>query len=131
MQKTEKACGSVIEKDGKILLIFQNNGFWGFPKGHVEKDETEAETAVRETFEETGIWVEPNEEKRFTLEYDIKEKNIHKIVVLFAATIVDDTKFARQEEEIKELRWVPKNEVENLLTFDEWKDVWKKIIKAL
>ena len=57
--KNEKACGAVIKnEEGKILLIFQQNGFWGFPKGHVEEGETEPETAVREVFEETGLWVE-------------------------------------------------------------------------
>ena len=85
--KTEKACGAVIEnEDGKILVIFQNNGFWGFPKGHVEENETEAETAVREVFEETGLWVALNEENRFEFSYDIKDRNVHKIVVLFRTT---------------------------------------------
>lgn len=30
-------------------------GHWDFPKGHMEKEETELETASRETAEETGI----------------------------------------------------------------------------
>jgi len=30
-------------------------GHWDFPKGHMEKEETERETASRETAEETGI----------------------------------------------------------------------------
>ncbi len=130
--KTEKACGAVIEnEDGKILVIFQNNGFWGFPKGHVEENETEAETAVREVFEETGLWVVLNEENRFEFSYDIKDLNVHKVVVLFTAKFVDDSKFKKQDEEIKEMRWVDKNEVEKLLTFDDWKEVWLKIQKVL
>ncbi len=129
--KNEKACGAVIENDGKILMIFQNNGFWGFPKGHVEKDETEAETAIREIFEETGLWVELNEKNRFEFSYDIEDKNIHKTVVLFTAKVVDDSRFKKQDEEIAELRWVDRGKVEELLTYDDWKEVWRKIEKVL
>lgn len=129
--KTEKACGAVIENGGKILMIYQQNGFWGFPKGHVEKNETEAETAVREIFEETGLWVEINEENRFEFSYDIKDSGIHKIVVLFTAKVVDDSKFKKQDKEIAEMRWVEKNEVEKLLTYEDWKAVWRKIEKVL
>ena len=125
--KDEKACGAVIENDGKILMIFQNNGFWGFPKGHVEKNETEAETAVREVFEETGLWIVLDEKNRFEFSYDIKDKNIHKTVVLFTAKVVDDSKFKKQDDEIAEMRWVEKGKVETLLTYDDWKVVWRKI----
>lgn len=129
--KNEKACGAVIEKDGKILLIYQNNGFWGFPKGHVERNETEAETATREIFEETGLWVELNEKNRFEFSYNIKNKNIHKTVVLFTAKVVDDSRFKKQDEEISEMRWVKKNKVADILTYDDWKDVWRKIEKVI
>ena len=48
----EKSCGAVIlrrGKDGKteVLLVKMNNGMhYSFPKGHVEKDETEHMTIV-------------------------------------------------------------------------------------
>ena len=129
--KDEKACGAVIENDGKILMVFSNKGFWGFPKGHVEENETEAETAVREVFEETGVWVEIYEKNRFELNYDIEPGNIHKTVILFTAKLVDDSKQKKQDEEIAELKWVKKSEVEELLTFDDWKDIWRKIEKVL
>lgn len=127
----ERACGAVVERDGKILMIFQNNGFWGFPKGHVEPGESEAETAVREVFEETGIWVDLNEKNRFEFSYFIKDKYVDKSVVLFTAKVVDDSKMKKQDEEISELRWVDKKDVENLLTYDDWKDVWRKIEKVI
>lgn len=130
--KNEKACGAVIEnKEGKILLIFQQNGFWGFPKGHVEEGETESETAVREVFEETGLWVELNEENRFEFSYNIKDLNIHKTVVLFTAKVVDDLRFKKQDEEIAEMDWFDKNDVEERLTFEDWKAVWRKIKKVI
>lgn len=125
--KTEKACGAVIEKDGKILVVFQNNGFWGFPKGHMEEGESEAVTAIREVFEETGVICELNEKNRFEFSYNIKEQKIHKVVVLFTARVLDDSRFKKQDSEIADLRWVDKEIVEDLLTFDDWKAVWRKI----
>ena len=41
----------------RYLLVRSNEGFWGFPKGHVEAGETERETAAREIREETGLCV--------------------------------------------------------------------------
>ncbi len=58
---TEKSCGAVVftKTDGetKYLLIQNRNGIYGFPKGHVEGNETEIETALREVREETGLSV--------------------------------------------------------------------------
>ena len=53
--KNEKSCGCIIIDNGKVLLVKQTAGHWGFPKGHVETNETEIETAIRETKEETNL----------------------------------------------------------------------------
>jgi 8-oxo-dGTP pyrophosphatase MutT (NUDIX family) len=108
-------------------MVFQNNGFWGFPKGHVEENETEIETARREILEETGVVARINEKNRFEFSYDILDKNIHKTVVLFTAEVVDDSNFKKQDAEISELRWVDISEVEKMLTFEDWREVWRKI----
>ena len=59
----EKSCGAIVYRrfhgNIEILLIKHiNSGHWSFPKGHVEGDETELETARREIKEETGLDVE-------------------------------------------------------------------------
>jgi bis(5'-nucleosidyl)-tetraphosphatase len=38
----------------KYVLVQQLEGFYGFPKGHIEQNETEVETALREIYEEVG-----------------------------------------------------------------------------
>ena len=51
----EKSCGAVIfrkKKDIEVLVIRQNEGHWCFPKGHVEGEESEQETAQKETIGE-------------------------------------------------------------------------------
>jgi ADP-ribose pyrophosphatase YjhB (NUDIX family) len=56
------ACGSLPEIEDKIVLIKRNVeprvGFWSFPCGFMEIDETVELAAKRETHEETGLQVE-------------------------------------------------------------------------
>jgi len=129
--RTEKACGGIIVKNKTALLILQQNGFWGFPKGHVEAGESEEETAIREIFEETGLIVTVDSSKRFEFSYNIKDSKIHKVVTLFISEVVDESRFKKQDAEIKEMRWVPFDEVEKTLTYPEWKEVWKAARKTL
>ncbi len=61
----EKSAGAIIyrKESGSIYYLLLHytpsesgkHGHWGFAKGHVEKDESEEETARREVAEETGI----------------------------------------------------------------------------
>ncbi|MCX6766094.1 MAG: NUDIX domain-containing protein [Candidatus Moranbacteria bacterium] len=55
----EKSVGGVIffqeENTIKYLLLHYESGHWDFPKGHVEKGESDGETLKREIQEETGI----------------------------------------------------------------------------
>lgn len=129
--RKEKSCGAVVIKDGKILLEKQTNGFWSFPKGHVEGDETEFETSIRETFEETGIKILLDSSKQFTLHYYIPELDIDKDVILYIGEVLDDSEFQKQASEIVELRWVPISEVENYFTRQPWLDVWDEILQTL
>lgn len=62
MDRKEKSCGAIAftRNSNQIMyiLVKDKKGFWGFPKGHVEKNETEVQTAKREVYEETGLDVE-------------------------------------------------------------------------
>ena len=56
----ERCCGAVLftklnNNDIYYLLVQGLKGTYGFPKGHMEQNESEKETALREIFEETGI----------------------------------------------------------------------------
>lgn len=60
--KIEKSCGAIVftkeSGDLRYVIIQSKEGYYGFPKGHVEGDETETETALREVREETGLTVQ-------------------------------------------------------------------------
>lgn len=54
----EKSCGAVVfwkNPDVQYLLLHYGEGHWGFPRGLVQKNESEKETALRELEEETGL----------------------------------------------------------------------------
>ena len=128
--KKEKACGTIIIDNDKVLLIRQKQGFYGFPKGHVEGNETEVETAIRETKEETNLDVVVDESKRFEISYIVND-NIDKKVVYFLAKLVGENNIIAQEEEINEVIWVDIDKVEDILTFDNLKELWKEVLKEV
>ena len=123
----EKSCGAIIFNEDKVLVVKQTSGFYGFPKGHGEKGETEKETAIRETKEETGLDIKIISDKRYTQSYIVKE-NVHKDVVFFIAKLENNNE-KRQVEEIEEILWIDINEVENILTYDSLKELWKEAKK--
>ena len=59
--KREKSCGAVVwfaQNNERLYLIEQmRGGHFAMPKGHMEPGESEAETAEREIWEETGLRV--------------------------------------------------------------------------
>lgn len=126
MKFDEKSCGCIIIEDGKVLLVKQTQGHWGFPKGHVEENETEVETAIREVKEETNIDVEVEENKRYTMEY-ITNKGKSKEVVYFIAKQIGG-EIKKQESEINEIKWINFNEAFKVITHDNAKDLFRKVL---
>ena len=118
--KKEKSCGAVVYRDSdggmEVLLIkHKNGGHWAFPKGHVEKKETEAETALREIKEETGLKVELDTSFREIVAYAPKP-GVMKDVIYFAAKAKKD--HARpQPEEVLEICWKSPQEALGLVTY--------------
>lgn len=127
--KDEKSCGAVvfIKNKSKIeFLIIQStrSNFWGFPKGHVELNESEFETAAREILEETGLKVGFIENFREEISYCIG-KDIKKTVVLFLAE-ASSFDISCQLEELKGYAWMAYNEAYNKLKFENLKNVLYK-----
>lgn len=125
--KKEKSCGAVVYRKGKdgteILLIqHKNGGHWAFPKGHVEKNETEEETALREIREETGLKVKLNTGFRQSVTYSPKPE-VMKDVIYFAAKASPDDKAKPQEKEVEALRWERPKKAEELVTYANDRDI--------
>lgn len=105
----EKSCGAIVYRkfhgNTEILLIkHKKSGFWTFPKGHVENGESETDTAVRETKEETNIDIVIDDpEFRETVSFNPR-RDIRKEVVYFVARATSFN-IAPQEAEIADIRW--------------------------
>jgi 8-oxo-dGTP pyrophosphatase MutT (NUDIX family) len=116
----EKSCGAVIytELNGMRLYLIEQmqKGHCSICKGHLEKDESEHQTAAREILEETGLTVKFVEGFREIIEYSPYE-NCLKTVVFFLA-YTDSMNVVSQEEEIKEIYWLSFDEAMTALTFD-------------
>lgn len=128
--KKEKSCGAIVYRDEperQILLIkHKNGGHWAFPKGHVEHDETETQTALREIQEETGLTVEIDTSFRKLVTYSPKE-NVIKDVVYFAAKLKAGIP-ARQPEEVMEIMWATPAQALQLVTYKNDKEVLQSFL---
>ena len=127
--KKEKSCGTIIIENNKVLLIQQTDNAWGFPKGHVENNEKEQETAIRETKEETNLDVEIISNKKYITNYKINNE-IDKEVIFFLAKKTSD-KIKKQDEQIKNIKWVDLNQAFDIITYENTKDIYKEVLKDI
>lgn len=127
--QNEKSCGALVYRkyhgNTEILLIKHiNSGHWSFPKGHVEGDETEIETAVREIKEETGIDVIVDQSFREIVTYSPR-RDTHKEVVYFIAK-AKNTDYTPQEDEIADIKWVEIGRAGSVLAYENDKSIVNK-----
>ncbi len=125
----EKSCGTIIIDNNKVLIIKQKQGFYGFVKGHMEENETEIETAIRETKEETNLDVLIYETKRYSVNYKVNNKINKEVIYYLAKPITKNIK--KQESEINEILWVDIDKVIDILTYNNIKNMWKKVLKDI
>lgn len=107
----EYSCGAVVFTRSNEHILFvvvqEKAGAYSFPKGHMEGDETELETARREIFEETGLRPDFLPGFREVDEYDLSEKpGVRKRVTYFLAEYTDKPLIPRQGE-IRRIRLLP------------------------
>jgi 8-oxo-dGTP pyrophosphatase MutT (NUDIX family) len=129
--KKEKSCGAVVYKYQNNQLLFlliksKKGHHFSFPKGHVENDETEVETALREIKEETNLDVLVDTGYRNVITYSPME-NVLKDVIYFVATPISDAKVIVQEAEVSSAKWLYYSQALKQVTHDNEKQV---LIKA-
>jgi 8-oxo-dGTP pyrophosphatase MutT (NUDIX family) len=116
----EKSCGALVYyKNGDrlqiLILKHRLGGQWSFPKGHMENDETEVETALREVNEETGLTITLLDGFREMVSY-FPKPGVSKDVVYFLG-FTDDSTTVMKEDEIGDIRWVDLNHCHRYLTY--------------
>lgn len=128
----EITSGAVVyrKNNGKIeylLLESQNKGhFWGFPKGHVEGNETLEETAKREIKEETQLVLPIDTSFYVYTEYDLPNGN-RKQMTLYTADLTQSEDIHLQAEEIKNCGWFNYADARERLTYDNLKQLLDQV----
>lgn len=132
--KPERACGviTVYREDGKdLFLILKDDNArdsWSFPKGHMEKDETVEETAMRELREETGITeVHILDLPLIEEHYDVMrdgEKNLK--INTYLIGFVESRDVTIQEGEILDYKWATYEDALATFSYQARKDTLTK-----
>lgn len=121
--------GLLLNEQNELLMIFRR-GFWDLPKGKLDEGETMEACALREVEEETGVghlelgeflgitchqYFDP-----FIKEEVIKETHWYTMNVKGCPALIPQT-----EEDITDIRWVPLQEVPELLkhSFDTIREI--------
>lgn len=140
----EKSVGAVLfrrhEGKAKYLLLHYVSGHWDFPKGHIEKGETEIETLRREVEEETGItdlkiipgfvggvhyyYRAKGEEREKRKKQGVKTSILKKVTYYLAETQTVDVTTDSHEHQGYE--WLEYDEACERITFDNSKRMLKE-----
>ena len=132
--KYEKSCGVIPfyfdDNELRVVLIKQNNGVIGFPKGHVEALESEEETALRECKEETNLSASIIEGFKEEISYYMPEYDVNKVVVFFVG-LINDLSFSKQECEISDIYVLNAKEALKAISFEDTKKLLKKAVKFI
>lgn len=111
-----------------FLLIRDSYRHWGFPKGHLEDEETPAEAAIRETREETGL-------AQLTLHgpirlidwhFRFRGRYIHKYCHFFLFESVEGDAQPQVDEGITAVRWEPLDRALEVLSYDNARGVLRR-----
>ena len=126
----EKSCGAVVytraEGAVKYVLVQSLEGFWGFPKGHMETGETEEQTALREIDEDVHLKVSIRDGFRTTDEHAIPSKpDVIKQIVYFCAEY-DHQEPVPQDSELAAVALVTYEEAMEMFQFESSKRILRE-----
>ena len=118
----------VAGEAARFLLIRDSYKNWGFPKGHLEGDESPAEAASRETAEETGLahLVLQGPIRVIDWHFRFRGRHIHKYCHFFLFESPDGEACPQVDEGITACQWRPLPEALDLLSYDNARGVLKR-----
>lgn len=124
----ERSAGAILYNDGtqgrRFLLLRYPAGHWDFPKGNVEKGETEKGTVTREVREETGLdKIRILDGFRRNIEYFYRRdgKSVHKVVVFLLAETKEDV--VKISSEHQDFGWYEYKEALRRVTYNNSKRI--------
>lgn len=135
------ASAFVINPVDKKILLCHHRKFnrWVQPGGHIENNELPEETAMRETYEETGVRIKLLGE-RFPREDDFirplgiqrnrgKDGSLHVDITYAAIPLSQDNVLG--DDEIDHCAWFSKEELEDIEVFPDIKITYEYILRNI
>ncbi len=126
------AAGALVEDNGHVLLIRRGvpprQGYWAFPAGYVEADESVEEAAVREVWEETGLQVALDALWNvYSFEDAAHQRGV---LILYRAHVVGGT--LRPGDDAAEARWFAPHELppEAEIAFSTHREALREWVRA-
>jgi len=128
-----RAAGGVVWRAGsegaaEVVLVHRPKyDDWSLPKGKAEQGETDADTALREVAEETGLRCRLGTEVASTSYVDSQGRP--KVVRYWMMEIEADDGFIPNRE-VDELRWCSVDEASSLLTYEHDRALLRQAAEA-
>ncbi|NLV98242.1 MAG: NUDIX domain-containing protein [Clostridiaceae bacterium] len=131
--KYERSCGAIvfreINEELRVLLVQHSASHWSFPKGHVEKGESDYETAIREVREETGIDIEITSDFSRASTYS-PYPGARKTVVFFIGDYLGGS-LRPQLEEVQRVAWLKPEDSMKYLVFDRDREIFNDALQEI
>lgn len=123
----------LADKRGEGTPDFQ--GLWNCPCGFLDFNETCAQAASRETYEETGIPLDPSYFRFVSLNDDPVDSNNQNVTVRHKVVITENTieeltpriTTLGEKNEVADVRWIPINDIDKY----EWAFNHDKLLKTI
>ena len=131
-----RAAGCVVYRieDGQpqFLLICDPYGRWTLPKGHLERDETAADAAIREVLEETGVHGQLGPlVEMISYRFNHRGRMIDKQVTFFLMQADAGDVRPQVSEGISAVAWYPAEEAFMLINYAQVRGVFQKALAML
>ena len=129
-------------KDGKLCILVNRRGtgtpdfqgYWNAPCGYLDFNESGEKAAQRETYEETGIFIDTEKIKLNSVSSEPNENKRQNVTLRYLANIEDKTtdefKFDTshsEKNEVSDIKWIPLDEINNY----QWAFNHKMLIEEL
>ena len=129
----EVSAGGIVfrrqaDTSARVLLIRDPYEHWGFPKGHLEGEESPAEAAFRETAEETGLTdlLMLGPIRIIDWHFRFRGRRIHKYCHFFLLESPDGDAAPQTDEGITAVRWCTLEAALDALSYDNARGVLKR-----
>ena len=114
----QKKCGIILFNEATqmyFLVYGRQSKKWGFPKGHMEINETEQMTALREFYEETGYRFKDQENLSFQRRLQVKNNIYFQMVIKDIDELHKTRNMIPDQAEILKAEW---KDMKSILSMD-------------